>query len=437
MAYTNKRVGISYISDKSNLSDLYNEEILIDKLTGEVYVKTPKGNVISFNYLTRRNTHLYTLMSNTYAHAMLKSLIMEITPDNMSYPATNGILNTNLIGDSPIALGQGCFKTMISIDLDCVDTISGEVCNNTRLDMPVSYEIRSVYFSTPVRVYSGETTLAEFNNIVFEFPEPNDNIIISKLIIGESPQATSVRYILNSICGLFNTNGMKGLGAIVVVQQHTNEQFRTTPFNTSGIILEAHDGNQAIEITNYTYEIFYVDGENLIPDGVDGSPLQYAGTHRIVFGFGKLSTSYDFEVSEEQLVELYMISEPNRYTYEFGEEFDPTGMELQGVYNTGIVAEVTDYEISGFDSTKSGECCVTIGCDNCYVDCTVYVVPHIWTYLIENNEVMILSYLGRDRVVNVPSVLEGYPVVRIGRFAFYQNPYVKTVNIPDTVKYIG
>lgn len=440
LAYTNKRVGISYISDKSDLPGLYNEEILVDKSTGNVYVKTPtKGNVISFNYLTRINAHINRLISNTYSHAMLKSLIMKITPDGMTFPATSGMFNTNLIGDTPISLDrdEGCFRVMLSIDIDCVDIVSGEISNNTKFDMHITYELMSTQYDDPVRVYSGELTLDEFNNTVFEFPEPNDDIVLTKLIIGESSQ-TSVRYILNSIYGLFNTNGMYPLSNLNVAQQHTEMQIKNMPFKNNGIRITAENMlGEIVNIGDYTYEIFYIDGDNLIPDGVGDGVFQYMGQHRIVFTFGKLTTSYDFDVVEEALVELFMIREPDTVSYEIGDSFDTTGMVLQGVYNTGTVAEITDYNISGFDSTTAGSCCVTIGCDNCAVECTVDVLPCLWNYVVVDSEVTILSYLGRNRVVNVPASLEDLPVVYIERYVFYENQYIRVVNIPDTVKYIG
>lgn len=439
MAYTNKRVGISYISDKSDLSSLYNEEILIDKSTGEVYVKTPtKGNVISYNYLTRFNNHIQRLVANTYSHAMINSQIVKITPDDMSYPATSGILNTNLVGDEPLTFDQGCFSAVISIDMDCVDTVAGEIVHNTHYDIPVTYEMMATYFQDIVRTYRGQTTLGEFNNTAFIFPERNDSVVITKLIIGEAEKATPVRYILNSICGLFNTDGTHKIVAISVDKPHTNEQFRTTPFTPDEIVVIGTNA-RGVEtvIPECPYEIFYVDGDNLIPDAVDGGVFEYAGPHRIVFTFGKLTASYDFDVTMEALVELLMVREPNRASYELNETFDPTGMELRGIYNTGDVEDITDYNINGFDSSKVGACCVTIGCESCSIDYNVEILDCLWRYVTINNTITIIRYFGRDRVVTVPAAIDGYPVTSIEVGTFSYNQYVREVIIPDTVTTIG
>ena len=51
------RFGISLLS-KDRFSDAYNEEVMIDKSSGEVLVKTPDGDVISYNYNSRLKSHI-------------------------------------------------------------------------------------------------------------------------------------------------------------------------------------------------------------------------------------------------------------------------------------------------------------------------------------------------------------------------------------------
>jgi hypothetical protein len=210
------------------------------------------------------------------------------------------------------------------------------------------------------------------------------------------------------------------------------------PFTPDEIIISGKNARDEVSvISEYTYEVFYIDGDNLVPDAVDGGVFEYDGPHRIVFTYGKLTTSYDFDVTREGIVELYMVNEPNRVTYELGEPLDTSGMELRALYNTGVVTDVTDYEISGFDSNNVGECCITIGCGGCSIDYTVEILDCLWLYVTHDNEITLLRYLGRDRVVNIPSAINGYPVTEIGACALYGNTCIRTANIPDTVKIIG
>ena len=58
-------------------------------------------------------------------------------------------------------------------------------------------------------------------------------------------------------------------------------------------------------------------------------------------------------------------------------------------------------------------------------------------YDIFDGAVEIYEYCGEDTTVNIPSTIEGYPVVTIGDSAFYYNTNIKGVIIPDSVKRIG
>ena len=64
---------------------------------------------------------------------------------------------------------------------------------------------------------------------------------------------------------------------------------------------------------------------------------------------------------EEEAISGIMISHmPDKTTYEVGEEFDPTGLEVEAVYTEGCVVPVSDYELSGFDSSIPGAIPITI-----------------------------------------------------------------------------
>lgn len=60
-----------------------------------------------------------------------------------------------------------------------------------------------------------------------------------------------------------------------------------------------------------------------------------------------------------------------------------------------------------------------------------------YKYIVENNEVTIIDYLGEEDDVIIPSVLGGYPVAGIGREAFVDTCGMTSVIVPDSVKSIG
>ncbi len=70
-------------------------------------------------------------------------------------------------------------------------------------------------------------------------------------------------------------------------------------------------------------------------------------------------------------------------------------------------------------------------------DASISTVSGQYTYSLSNEKAVITKYDGNEETVNVPEVLDGYPVEGIGNYAFQDNSSVKTVNIPSSVKSIG
>ena len=64
---------------------------------------------------------------------------------------------------------------------------------------------------------------------------------------------------------------------------------------------------------------------------------------------------------EEEAISGIMVSQmPDKTTYEIGEEFDPTGLAVDVVYIEGCEVPISDYELSGFDSSTPGAKPITI-----------------------------------------------------------------------------
>lgn len=62
----------------------------------------------------------------------------------------------------------------------------------------------------------------------------------------------------------------------------------------------------------------------------------------------------------------------------------------------------------------------------------------IYNYsLNENNEATITSYVGNATILNIPSKIDGYPIVALDRYSFQNNNYLRDVKIPDSVTVIG
>ena len=70
--------------------------------------------------------------------------------------------------------------------------------------------------------------------------------------------------------------------------------------------------------------------------------------------------TYEFTVHIRNASSISITTNPNKMTYIMGEELDLTGMVVQVNYNDGSTKEVTDYTVSGFDSSVEGTSTVTV-----------------------------------------------------------------------------
>lgn len=125
------------------------------------------------------------------------------------------------------------------------------------------------------------------------------------------------------------------------------------------------------------YEVFLIEGQTLFINVVQRpTSSSYTGTSSITDG--KTTTSLNIsvsstvpisilvknagvtqEISYEKYSDLVIASitvskMPDKTTYYQGELFDSSGLEISGIASTGETAQITDYELSGFDSSSAG-----------------------------------------------------------------------------------
>jgi len=113
---TTHRWGVSLLS-KENFADAFNEEVMIDKNTGEVLVKTPSGDTISYNYNSRLSSHVNATRIDANNYDIYGDII------NISLDSTTGVSpfvmesGVNYI-KTPIELAYNCKRLMIHSDID-------------------------------------------------------------------------------------------------------------------------------------------------------------------------------------------------------------------------------------------------------------------------------------------------------------------------------
>ncbi len=145
----------------------------------------------------------------------------------------------------------------------------------------------------------------------------------------------------------------------------------------------------------HTQKVQFMDGEELVLETSVPLKNAYTGTYT-----GAVSTiELDLTAAAEQLAAL-------------GYEFDQTQI-------------------------------YTVNCDNYTHDPDVTVIPAVkkavfpFEYTIENDVVTITKYIGEKTIVDVPSTIEGKPVVAVGLGAFAKNDTITKVVLPASVTSIG
>lgn len=96
----------------------------------------------------------------------------------------------------------------------------------------------------------------------------------------------------------------------------------------------------------------YSDGtEKAVTDFTIDGYQPTAGEYDVVVTYMEKTAKFKVTVSEKKLKSIEIKSPPIKTVYKQGEELDTTGMAVEAVYDNGSREEITDYKISGFDST--------------------------------------------------------------------------------------
>lgn len=94
---------------------------------------------------------------------------------------------------------------------------------------------------------------------------------------------------------------------------------------------------------------------------IDGHDIyaRYVGD-TVITATATSGVTYEFTIHIRNASSISVVTQPTKVSYIMGEELDLTGMVVQVNYNDNSVREITDYVVSGFDSSVEGDCVVTV-----------------------------------------------------------------------------
>ena len=129
----------------------------------------------------------------------------------------------------------------------------------------------------------------------------------------------------------------KSLTEIRVTKQPAKRTYlEGDAFDSAGMEITAYYDNSTSEaVTDYAIS------------GYDSAP----GAKIITVTYGGKTATFEVTVRAKTLTEIRVTKQPAKRTYLEGDAFDSAGMEITAYYDNGTSEVVTDYGISGYDST--------------------------------------------------------------------------------------
>ena len=136
----------------------------------------------------------------------------------------------------------------------------------------------------------------------------------------------------------------------------------------SGPTKTEYEIGDELDLTGLVVTAHYSDGnEKVLSAGdyeVSGFDSSTAGEKTITVSYQGKTAAFTVNVKEAEkpvvTLESITISGPTKTEYKIGDKLDLTGLVVIAHYSDGSYQEVTDYEVSGFDSAAAGEKTVTV-----------------------------------------------------------------------------
>ena len=157
-----------------------------------------------------------------------------------------------------------------------------------------------------------------------------------------------------------------GEKTITVTYNKFTTTFTITVIGASGIEVS----KTPIKTEYYTNDSLDASGLEVISKYTDGTSRKLTDYSVSKFysssaGEKEISVTYKsytatFKVTVYELKGIRISHYPNKIYYKIGETFDPSGLTVVEVRNDGSEKEITDYTISGFDSSKAGSKTITV-----------------------------------------------------------------------------
>ena len=203
--------------------------------------------------------------------------------------------------------------------------------------------------------------------------EKNDAVAVtknigSKMHIGASYSDYKWTYFKGTISEILIYDRALSDAEIEQVNTYLTQKYVTSleSITVSGPTKTQYEIGDELDLTGLVVTAHYSDGSEAAVEDyeVSGFDSSTAGEKTITVTYQGKTAAFKVTVKEPEkpvvTLESITISGPNKTEYKIGEELDLTGLVVIAHYSDGSYQEVTDYEVSGFDSAAAGEKTVTV-----------------------------------------------------------------------------
>jgi len=196
------RFAVSALS-RSRKEEALNDEIMIHKPIGQLLMKRPDGVIVSHDSISRFNMHRKSL-ENNYANIGITGDLYVIELDNVDLPSE--VQESTNILSTPVEISTGVNKLLLSLDLDCLEVVGGELVElidypDIKIDFSFVEEGEpSIDFSKVIPANKLSSTVIDLSEELVE--DVGDMIAtITSITIEPNPanENKTVEYFLHSI----------------------------------------------------------------------------------------------------------------------------------------------------------------------------------------------------------------------------------------------
>ena len=181
--------------------------------------------------------------------------------------------------------------------------------------------------------------------------------------------------------------------------------------DTSGMIISAsYENGNSETVSSEDYAVSGFDsqkvGNSTIVVSYKGYETTFDVNVRATHSYNDGENICNFCTYERVISSLEIKSLPQKTEYLLNEEFDSTGLVLKVNYSDGSSKEVDyGYELSGFDSTKEGNCIITVMYDGTELtfDVSVEVMPLVGIVFESPNIQIAMGDTYQSEIIYTPS----------------------------------